>query len=84
MRAWVDEFMEEIQKVEIFYNTKYIEYCHEFDILKEGYLRKKYGKMTKRVKFLASPQESNEKLGHPGFIVTHNFENLPLRENVEI
>lgn len=46
--------MEEIQKIEIFYNTKYLEYCNEFDMLKEAFLRKKYGKMTKRVKVLSS------------------------------
>jgi hypothetical protein len=73
MRAWVEEFMEEIQKVEIFYNSKYLEYCHEFEMLKEAFLRKKYGKMTKRVKYLSSPEGSNEALGHAGVMITHHF-----------
>lgn len=80
MRAWVEEFMEEIQKIEIFYNTKYLEYCNEFEMLKEAFLRKRYGKMTKRVKILSSPFESNQGLGHAGIMVTHHFEHLPLRE----
>jgi hypothetical protein len=42
-------------------------------------MRKKYGKMTKRVKLLSSQQESNNKLGHTGIVVTHHFEHLPMR-----
>jgi len=40
MRKWVDEFMEEMQKVEIFYNTKFLEYTQEFEILKEAFFEK--------------------------------------------
>jgi len=80
MRDWVDTFMEEIQKIEIFYNTKYLEFCNEFDMLKEAFLRKKYGKMTKRVKSLGSPLESNNNQVHPGIMVTHHFDHIPLRE----
>jgi hypothetical protein len=40
MRGWVDEFMEEMQKVEIFYNTKFLEFQHELDLLKESFFEK--------------------------------------------
>ena len=83
MCEWVEEFMEEIQKIEIFYNTKYLEYCNEFDVLKEAFLRKKYGKMTKRVKILSSAQDSNQNLGHAGIMVTHHFDHIPLRDNLK-
>lgn len=43
MRAWVDEYLEEIQKLEIFFNTKFLEYSHEFDMLKHAFMKKKYG-----------------------------------------
>lgn len=56
MQLWIEIFMEEIQKIEIFYNTKYLEFCERFESLKENIMRKKYGKMTKRVKLLSSRQ----------------------------
>ena len=40
MRGWIEEFMEEIQKVEIFYNTKFLEYSHELELLKEAFYEK--------------------------------------------
>ncbi len=40
MREWVEEFMEEVQKVEIFFNTKHLEYQHELDMLKEAFTEK--------------------------------------------
>ena len=84
MRFWVEEFMEEIQKVEIFYSSKYLEFQEEFEMLKETYMRKKYGKMKKIVKPLSSRIESNEHLGHAGFMITNHFDNLPMRETKEI
>lgn len=44
MRDWVDQFLEEIDKIEIFFNTKFLEFSQEFDMLQEMYIRKKYGK----------------------------------------
>lgn len=54
MREWVEEYLEEIQKIEIFFNTKFLEYSHEFDMLKHAFLKKKYGHMkpSKQKKFL--------------------------------
>jgi hypothetical protein len=43
MREWVEEYLEEIQKIEIFFNTKFLEYSHEFDMLKHSFIKKKYG-----------------------------------------
>ena len=43
MREWIDEYLEEIQKIEIFFNTKFLEYSHEFDMLKHAFMKKKYG-----------------------------------------
>ncbi len=40
MRTWVVEFMEEVQKVEIFFNTKHLEYQHELEMLKEAFDQK--------------------------------------------
>ncbi len=42
MRAWVYEYMEEIQKIEIFFNTKFLEYSQELDILKHALMKKKF------------------------------------------
>jgi hypothetical protein len=44
MRDWVDEFLNEINKIEDFYTAKLQEYNHEFEILKEAFHRKKHGK----------------------------------------
>ena len=51
MRAWVEEFMEEVQKVEIFFNTKHLEYQHELEMLKEAFTEKeqKYHKKGKKL-----------------------------------
>lgn len=43
MRSWIYEYLEEIQKIEIFFNTKFLEYTHEFEMLKHAFLKKKYG-----------------------------------------
>ena len=60
MRKWVDEFMEEMQKVEIFYNTKFLEYTQEFEILKEAFFekQKKYKKKNKK------GEEQKEQVGN--------------------
>ncbi len=72
MRGWVDEFMEEMQKVEIFYNTKFLEFQHELELLKESFFEKqsKYHKKTKKM-----TKEEKE----------NNFENnLPPREEIQL
>lgn len=74
MRAWVDEYLDEIQKIEIFFNTKFLEYAHEFDMLKYAFLKKKYGH-TKQYKATArhakfsknSSEEPNAMLQIPNF-----------------
>lgn len=67
MREWIDEYLEEIQKIEIFYNTKFLEFSHEFDMLKDALHRKKYGnKKVKHVKYVqnsAFQGSSNQQFG---------------------
>ena len=41
MREWVDEFLHEIEKIESFYNSKFTEYCTEFEILRDTFIKKK-------------------------------------------
>ena len=41
MREWVDEFLQEIEKIESFYNSKFTEYCTEFEILRDTFIKKK-------------------------------------------
>ena len=41
MREWIDEFMQEIEKIESFYNSKFSEYCAEFEILRDTFIKKK-------------------------------------------
>lgn len=43
MRDWVDQFLEEIDKIETFFNTKFLEYTEEFEMLQKMYIKKKYG-----------------------------------------
>ena len=43
MRAWIDVFIQEIDKIDAFYNSKYAEYCTEFEILRDTFIKKKYG-----------------------------------------
>lgn len=41
MREWIEQFLEEVGEIELFFNTKYEEFASEFHILKEMYIRKK-------------------------------------------
>ena len=41
MREWVDEFLHEIEKIVSFYNSKFTEYCTEFEILRDTFIKKK-------------------------------------------
>ena len=41
MREWIEQFIDAIDNIEIFYLTKFEEYSQEFDLLKEMYMRKK-------------------------------------------
>jgi hypothetical protein len=41
MREWVDEFLHEIEKIESFYNSKFTEYCTEFEMLRDTFIKKK-------------------------------------------
>ncbi len=41
MREWVDDFLQEIEKIESFYNSKFSEYCTEFEILRDTFIKKK-------------------------------------------
>ena len=43
MREWIEQFIEGVEKVELFYYTKLEEYIQEFDHLKEMFMRKKAG-----------------------------------------
>ena len=55
MREWVDEFLAEIQGIEIFFNTKFEEYSQELEILKDTFYRKKNGNQKK---LIATSQEA--------------------------
>lgn len=72
MRGWIDEFMEEMQKVEIFYNTKFLEFQHELELLKESFFEKQSKYYKKNKKNAKEEQEIN-------------FENiLPAREEIQL
>jgi hypothetical protein len=43
MREWIDVFIQEIDKIENFYNSKFAEYCTEFDIIRDTFTKKKNG-----------------------------------------
>jgi hypothetical protein len=72
--------MEEIQKVEIFYNTKYLEYSQELDILKETFMKKKnkHHKTDRKVKKIESLENMAAQQTNNGFIITNNFDGVLL------
>lgn len=41
MREWLEQFLTEIEEIQLFYETQYEEYAQEFDILKETYIKRK-------------------------------------------
>ena len=43
MREWVGLFMEEIEKIENFFQSKLAGYSQEFDMLRDTYVKKKHG-----------------------------------------
>lgn len=43
MRAWVQEFISEIDKINTFFVTKFAEYSQEYEILRDTFIKKKYG-----------------------------------------
>ncbi len=43
MREWVALFLVELEKIENFFSTKLSEYCQEFELLKDTFVKKKYG-----------------------------------------
>lgn len=43
MRSWVEQFLDEIEKIENFFNSKYQEYSQEFELLRDTFNKKKYG-----------------------------------------
>jgi hypothetical protein len=84
MRAWVDEYLEEIQKIEIFFNTKFLEYSHEFDMLKHAFLKKKYGHTkhfnatARHARFARHDTNNNEDPSSNAMLVIPNFESMSL------
>lgn len=48
MREWVAQYLEEMQKIEIFFNTKFLEYSHELEMLKHSFSKKRYGSHYKQ------------------------------------
>ncbi len=74
MREWIEQFLEEVGDIELFFNTKYEELAQEFEILKEMYIRKKETKKDeKKEKKLPDFQITNyddkspRKLANPPF-----------------
>ncbi len=49
MREWVSKFMDEIEKIENFFQSQLAGYSQEFEILRDTYIKKKHGhkKVTK-------------------------------------
>jgi hypothetical protein len=49
MREWVSKFMDEIEKIESFFQSQLAGYSQEFEILRDTYIKKKHGhkKVTK-------------------------------------
>ena len=43
MRHWINIFIEEIEKIDNFFNSKFTEYCTESEILIDTFIRKKHG-----------------------------------------
>jgi hypothetical protein len=43
MREWVALFLVEIEKIESFFSSKLAEYCQEFELLKDIFVKKKHG-----------------------------------------
>ena len=43
MREWVALFLVELEKIENFFQSKLTEYCQEFELLKDTFIKKKYG-----------------------------------------
>lgn len=43
MRDWVALFLAELEKIENFFSSKLSEYCQEFELLKDTFIKKKYG-----------------------------------------
>ncbi len=61
MREWIGIFIQEIDKIETFFNSKYSEYCTEFEILRDTFIKKKGGsKNRNKIPPKNQPKEPNE------------------------